>query len=126
MLFAVIGAFVVAWRKLVLKNDTVQQTSFDVVDSSSGTLTPVVHFSDRGGTAGIVDGDYVAVIGTLIPQASTLISSNTEIRMRAGLTLAPPARLNGKQPMSTAAGLVWLLVAALPIIWLVLSMSGRQ
>lgn len=126
VVMGIVGSFIVAWRKLVLRNDQVQQTSFDVNVIQNNTITSVVHFSDRGGNAALVDGDIVHVTGKLLANSNTLLSQTTEVRRRNGMILNPPALLKGKQPISVFAGAIWIGIASLPLlIFLSLIMGGR-
>lgn len=111
--------------KLVLGNDVVQQTSFRVQDPSTKMAVPVVLFSDRGGSIILSENDKVTVHGVLQPN-NTLLANHVEVEEQNGVVISPPAVIRGKLPISPQVGLLWLILALLPCLWIWLaSLSNR-
>lgn len=126
VMLGIAGSFVTTWRKLVLRNDVVQQTSFDVNILQNNTITSVVHFSDRGGNAALIDGDIVHVTGILLKDKNTLLAQTTEVKRRNGKILSPPVFLKSKQPISFLAGAIWIGIALLPLLTLMYLIMERR
>jgi hypothetical protein len=106
-------------KRTVLGKDQFEQVAFSVQDRYGSSITPVVMFADKGGATRLNDGDEVLVHGSRQP-SNILLAKRVEVHARNGVPLNPAARIEGKEPISVATGLLWLLLSLSPLLFLLL------
>lgn len=106
-------------KRTVLGKDQFEQVAFSVQDPLGIQVTPVVLFADKGGFTRLADGDEVVVHGDL-QVSQTLLARRVEVHSRNGVPLMPKAVIEGKQPISMADGMKWLLLSLSPLLLLLL------
>lgn len=119
-----IGGIAMYLGKLILGNDVVQQTSFRVQDPLTKTAIPIILYADRGGSMILAENDKVTVHG-IMQRNNTLLAHQVQVNEQNGIGISPPAIIRGKLPTSPQVGLVWLVVALIPLFWILLASLGH-
>lgn len=122
-LFALFALLTKGWFALVLRNEAMPQTTFQVQDIVNRRATSVVVFVECGGVGAISEGNEVRIYGKLNSNG-VVFAKQGEIHRHNGIELNPVSVIKGKSPPSLIEGLIWLGISFMPLIYIFIAFKS--